>query len=452
MHKSTFIFSLGLFALLVSQGYWLHNMYREYEDKSIAVIDELFCNAMEYEASIRWIGASKIKKGHQFTIKRARDMSAEERKKLKGDTLVLKANRPIKGKSIADIFSETLQDDLLARKPICLPTLDSLFADQLLTQDIPPSFEISLYDQQKKVVKQIDHAFHPLKTNVETKLHPIGSCKEFFIQAKANLPFSVILRHMLYSLLISVLVVVVVIVCLYYQWKALGKARGQLQEQQRMVHGAIHDLKAPLNTVFTLLDYLQHAEMEHEQAAYLKNGKIQIRKLTDTIESMLGLLKSGHKAVELPIASIDLQETVRTVFNGLQTLYPDKQVALHINNRLIAPRIDTDAVRLERCIRNLLENALKYSDEKVEITVTLSRQNNRVSVTVADNGWGIPAKQQKRLGREFYRVERPDKPQRAGFGIGLCSTKQLAGQLGGTLNFQSTEGIGSIFTLIFPIA
>lgn len=450
MYKSTLIFSLGLFALLVSQGYWLHNMYMDYQDKNKSIIDELFYDTVEYEAAIRWIGPSKIKKGHSLTIKRAEEMSAEERKKLKGDTLILKANRKKRGKSIAEIVSETLQDDLLARKPIRLHTLDSLFSNQLVSQGIPSSFRISLYDQQNEVVKEIDHAFDPVKPTVKTGLHPIGSGQDLFIQAKVNLPPSVILQHMLYSLLISILVVVIVMICLYYQWKALGKARRELQERERMVHGAIHDLKTPLNTVFALLDYLQFSDMGREHIDYLKNGKIQIRKLTDTIESMLGLLKPGHKAIQLHTGPIDLPETVSQVFKGLQALYPDKKAVFYIDNRLASPLVSTDAVRLERCIRNLLENALKYSDKQVKITVTLSSANNRVSVAVADNGWGIPAKQQKRLGRQFYRIERTDKPEQPGFGIGLCSTKHLAQELGGSLHFQSTEGEGSIFTLVFP--
>lgn len=452
MHKSTLIFSIGLFALLLSQGYWLYNTYRNYQDKNKSIIEDLLYDTVEHEATIRWLNPLKTKEGHKFTIKRADEMSPEERKKLKGDTLVLKATNKQRGKSISELFSATVQDNLLAKRPIRLYTLDSLFAKQLQSQGIPPAFQISLYDQQNKVVKQIDHAFEAQEPSLETTLQPIGSHHKLFIQATVNLPPSVILRHMLYALIISVLVVLVGFVCLYYQWKALGKARRQLQERERMVHGAIHDLKAPLNTVFTLLDYLQQSGIDSDLCIYLKNGKIQVRKLTDTIESMLHQLKAENKSGSLNKTTIDLPETVQNAFNGMQTLYPSKQAVFRIDNRMASPTVSTDAVRLERCLRNLLENALKYSDEKVEITVALSLQNNLVSVAVADNGWGIPAKQQKQLGKQFFRVERKNKPNRPGFGIGVCSTKHLAVELGGSLRFQSTEGKGSVFTLLFPIA
>lgn len=451
MYKSTLLFIIGLFALLVSQGYWLRNTYREYQDKNKTLINNLFYDAIEYEAVLRWIGQPQKKNGKRFTIKRADEMTPEERKKLKGDTLIIKAKDKKQAGSIAQLFSQILQEDLLRKRPIRLPILDSLFSDRLQSHGLPLSFQISLYDQQRKEIKQIRHAFQTPGHSIETPLKPIGNENQLFIQAKVDLPPSVIIQHMLYSLIISVLVVVIVIVCLYYQWKALGKARLQLQEREQTVHAAIHDLKAPLNTVFALLDYLQQTDLEPDMCTYLKNGKIQIRKLTDTIESMLHQYKSQHQKAELCAVALNLPETVQQVFNGLQTLYPDKQAVFRIDNQLKSPCISTDSVRLERCIRNLLENALKYSDEKVEITVELSEKNRQVSMAITDTGWGIPEKQQKQLGKQFYRVKRTDKPGRDGFGIGLACTKLLAAELGGSLRFQSMEGKGSTFTLRLPI-
>lgn len=447
MHKSTFLFIISLFALLVSQGYWLHNTYREHQDKNKTLISNLFYDAIEYEAVLRWIGQPKKKNGKQFTIKRADEMAPGERKKLKGDTLIIKAKDKKQAGSIAQLFSQVLQEDLLQKRPIRLPVLDSLFTDRLQSHGLPPSFQISLYDKRKKEIKQIHHAFQAPSHVIETPLKPIGNENQLYIQAKVDLPPSVIIQHILYSLIISVLVMVIVIVCLYYQWKALGKARQQLQEREQTVHAAIHDLKAPLNTVFALLDYLQQTDLEPDMCLYLKCGKIQIRKLTDTIESMLRQFKSQHQKAELHTVTLNLPEAVQQLFTGLQTLYPDKQAVFQIDNQLQSPCISTDAVRLERCIRNLLENALKYSDEKVEITVGLSENNRQILIAISDTGWGIPEKQQKQLGKQFYRVKRADKPRRDGFGIGLASTKLLAAEMGGSLSFQSVEGKGSTFTL-----
>ena len=81
--------------------------------------------------------------------------------------------------------------------------------------------------------------------------------------------------------------------------------------------------------------------------------------------------------------------------------------------------IEADTVRLERCLRNLLENALKYSNDDVRITVT-------------------------------FRVKQADKPAQPGYGLGLSSVMLMAKEMGGSLTFQSEEGVGSTFFINLP--
>ena len=88
--------------------------------------------------------------------------------------------------------------------------------------------------------------------------------------------------------------------------------------------------------------------------------------------------------------------------------------------------IEADTVRLERCLRNLLENALKYSDDDVRITVTLTMKNNHYRIAIKDTGWGIPKKAQKKLGQQFFRVKQADKPAQPGYGLGLSSVMPVS--------------------------
>lgn len=113
-------------------------------------------------------------------------------------------------------------------------------------------------------------------------------------------------------------------------------------------------------------------------------------------------------------------------------------------------KIYTDPTRLERCLRNLLENALKYSDDDVKITVVLSEHDNHLSIAIQDTGWGIPQKAQKKLGKQFYRVQIEGKKVHPDHGLGLCSVKQLVKEMDGSVTFRSTEGFGSIFIITLP--
>lgn len=112
--------------------------------------------------------------------------------------------------------------------------------------------------------------------------------------------------------------------------------------------------------------------------------------------------------------------------------------------------IEADTVRLERCLRNLLENALKYSNDDVRITVTLTMKNNHYRIAIKDTGWGIPKKAQKKLGQQFFRVKQADKPAQPGYGLGLSSVMLMAKEMGGSLTFQSEKNVGSTFFINLP--
>ena len=88
-----------------------------------------------------------------------------------------------------------------------------------------------------------------------------------------------------------------------------------------------------------------------------------------------------------------------------------------------------------------MENALKYSDDDVKITVVLSEHDNHLSIAIQDTGWGIPQKAQKKLGKQFYRVQIEGKKVHPDHGLGLCSVKQLVKEMDGSVTFRSTVGI-----------
>ena len=101
-------------------------------------------------------------------------------------------------------------------------------------------------------------------------------------------------------------------------------------------------------------------------------------------------------------------------------------------------------------MRNLLENAIKYSDDNVVIKLDISVIENHIQFTVEDNGWGIPRKYRRKIYRHFFRSPEAEKTQR-GYGVGLSQVKQIVEKHGGTIELQSQEGVGSIFTFTLPL-
>ncbi len=111
-----------------------------------------------------------------------------------------------------------------------------------------------------------------------------------------------------------------------------------------------------------------------------------------------------------------------------------------------------DAMRLEQVLQNLLQNAVKYSPGASEIRVEVAQHGGDVTVTVSDNGIGIPQDALPRLFERFYRAPNSEMHHIAGIGMGLYVVKEIVDLHGGSVTVESREGAGSTFTVRLPAA
>ena len=110
-----------------------------------------------------------------------------------------------------------------------------------------------------------------------------------------------------------------------------------------------------------------------------------------------------------------------------------------------------DPLYVRNVIRNLVENALKYSDDGVQIIIRISKKENQAIFTVKDNGWGIAPKYQKKIFTQFFQVPREQMAHQRGYGIGLAYTKYIIEAHGGNISVESIPGKGSLFICKFPL-
>ena len=114
--------------------------------------------------------------------------------------------------------------------------------------------------------------------------------------------------------------------------------------------------------------------------------------------------------------------------------------------------VEGDAVRLLQAFQNLLINAIKFSPNGGEILMRLSRDGNRARVDVIDHGIGIPKEALPRLFERFFRAGNVDALRISGLGIGLYIVSAIVALHGGTMAVESSEGIGSMFSVLLPLS
>lgn len=428
-------------------------MYQNQKAEYIEIANDVLSHSIDNKLLVRsgLFGTPQNHSRPKLTIKSMDEMTPEEIKSHEGDTIILTTDSQKDMEiGISTIFAQNAQDALLEEQPFPMNLLDSIIKNELQKKLPYSAFLLNLCDKKGNILDS-NYSSYNHKHHTITAVHTIGTKGEFYIKAFIEIQPQKILQQMLYALIISFLMTIIIFYCLYYQLIVIRRTRKKLQQQEQTVHVAIHDLKAPLNTTYTILDYISQKETDNTQKSLLQTGKIQVRKLTETIESMLDAHKKKQN-IEIKNVQVCLPELIEQVRQEVALLFPAKKYQFKLNNPIPIHYIYTDPIRLERSLRNLLENALKYSDDGVQITVMLSQKDNRFSIAIQDTGWGIPLKAQKKLGKEYYRVRTEGKDVRTGYGLGLCSVKQLLQEAGGTLTLHSSEGAGSVFTITFPVS
>ena len=478
MKHSLYIAAIMLLVLILSQGYWLYNIYNAEKYKTQEVLEELFEEAIKQEMSKRMVSNKpKDPNNPKRIIRRASDMTPEERAKLKGDTIIWPQikNRNLKDNyadllaqrmqvpvwsqghiarmdNYADLLAQRMQDGLRnANRPLKPNVLDSLFNKTLTDHNLQAISYIEISDSTRQTVNTVGKKFNLSFYKFQTEKLPIGTQGLQYVQAFVKLPLSDIVQRKLLAFIVSCLIILTSASCLYYLLRTIRKAHAQLRDREIAVHSAIHDLKSPLNTAYASMDLIASLENEPMKVNILNTGKTQIKQLIEIIESMLSLLKTADGKESARKSPIDIKSFIEQTYQAIARLYPNKIPLFKLEKSEDFPdMIEADTVRLERCLRNLLENALKYSNDDVRITVTLTMKNNHYRIAIKDTGWGIPKKAQKKLGQQFFRVKQADKPAQPGYGLGLSSVMLMAKEMGGSLTFQSEEGVGSTFFINLP--
>lgn len=241
---------------------------------------------------------------------------------------------------------------------------------------------------------------------------------------------------------VAVVAVAIILFVLMYQ---LQRQMVRLQSQETRIRGIVHDLKSPLSYIYSMLGLF---EMENE-SNILAEGKSRVKRLSDNIERMLSEVKlKEKKGAALQRESYDLEKHCQEIFDDLQLIYKEKEIAMTFSIEPEARTIHVDSFYFDSCLRNLLDNAIKYSGNAPVIRLTAKKKKKRILIAVADNGPGIPGKEQRSIFHSFFRSSNQSSVK--GHGIGLASVKQIVKAHGGTVQLESEPGKGCLFTISIP--
>lgn len=222
---------------------------------------------------------------------------------------------------------------------------------------------------------------------------------------------------------------------------------------QRLLANVSHELRTPLNSIIGFTDLLlgeSPGPLNAEQRRQLGFVNASGNQLLTIVESVLELsrVEAGRGAVSLGVT--DLGDTLREMVNPLGIIAEDRGITLTCScEAAVTVRADVD--KLGQIVRNLITNAVKFTDPGGVVEVRLVADAQEALIQVVDNGIGIAPEDQARIFEAFEQVDRADRARAPGAGLGLPICRDLCGLLGYGLSLESEPGMGSTFTVHIPL-
>lgn len=228
--------------------------------------------------------------------------------------------------------------------------------------------------------------------------------------------------------------------------RMMDRLDDNIDKQQQFISDASHELKTPITVIKSYADFLRRHGIQNEEVALDAVGVIhseatRIQKMT---EKFLDLANTESEN-SLEKATIDLIALSKDIVIQLQRTYK-REIILHHDEELIT--VFADELKLKQVIIILLDNAIKYSKDRIDIYIE-SRENDTV-IRVKDYGIGISEREIDNIFERFYRVDKARSRETGGTGLGLAIAKNIMKQHEGEIKVTSKEGVGTEIELFLP--
>lgn len=203
---------------------------------------------------------------------------------------------------------------------------------------------------------------------------------------------------------------------------------------------ASHQLRTPLTSIRWIAEMLLSGDVgniKKNQKKFIEDIYDSVLKLIELINTLLILSRVEAGSIEIKPMEIDLIKFSKDVIKEAEHLIEDKKLNLKIKSLKKIPSVKLDSTILRQVISNLINNSIRYTDKKGEIKISIEQKGKEIIYSVADNGIGIPKKQQNKIFDKFFRADNARLKESNGSGIGLTLVKYLVELWKGRIWFES---------------
>lgn len=365
-----------------------------------------------------------------------------------------------KAKFVNDLMVETFRNNVYVapEKRIDIAFLDSVIRTEISNDDLPKTYHFMVANEFGIPIK-FDQAPATYDTQLDTlltgktALFPSNILDEnFYLHLYFPKKGFFLVKEMWGSFTVSLTLIMLIVTALIFMFKTILAQEKISEVKNDFISNMTHEFKTPISTISLACEALGDKDMVNQGTdgtqPYVKMIQEENKRLSLLVERILqsavlerGELKLLEEKILLNEIIHDVAQTAKFRIQG-----SGGEIRLDLPTELI--HISSDKMHLTNIISNLVDNAIKYSEEAPNIEISLKRENKKLLLSVRDHGIGIRKEHLKKIFDKLYRIPTGNLHNVKGFGLGLSYVKAIAGLHGWDINVKSKFGEGSEFTLV----
>ena len=221
--------------------------------------------------------------------------------------------------------------------------------------------------------------------------------------------------------------------------------------QENFILNISHDLRSPLSIILGILQCYKSEYGESKFKEHMDSIKRNCYKILKLINNIIDSTKLQQKHFKMSRQNIDIVNLIEWNISEIDKYAKIKNISLIFDTNVEECVVAVDISAFDRIIMNLISNAIKFSKENSCIFINTWKEKNYITISVKDEGIGIPKNEQKSIFNRFIQSTKNNKNEYVGSGIGLDLVFNLVKAHGGVIELTSTEGVGSEFRIKMPI-
>ncbi len=216
--------------------------------------------------------------------------------------------------------------------------------------------------------------------------------------------------------------------------------------QKKIVANVSHDFRSPLTSIKGYVEAMADGTIPPElYGKYLSIILFETERLTDLTRDLLTLNEFDTKNLLLDKEEFDIQEVIKSTAESFEGVCTPRHISIELLLMPDAILVFADRRKIQQVFYNLLDNAVKFSENESSVTVEVTVKNDKAFISVKDHGIGIPRREQNKIWERFYKSDLSRGKDKKGTGLGLSIVKEIIQAHDEHINVISTEGVGTEF-------